>query len=156
MIQPYIDRAKKEQYANGMAQAAQGKSLIDIENDQPWYTKIYGPDATTQGAQTFNVNAAMNDAQTSFMRAMPQLRERSPDQVRQYLVDKMSQVQSSGDQFTDAMVQQKLAEQLPQMLDHHMQQYVQYTQEQNNLGFTNMGTSAATNWHIGLVRLEAH
>jgi len=143
MIQPYIDRAKKEQYANGMAQAAQGKSLIDIENDQPWYTKIYGPDATTQGAQTFNVNAAMNDAQTSFMRAMPQLRERSPDQVRQYLVDKMSQVQSSGDQFTDAMVQQKLAEQLPQMLDHHMQQYVQYTQEQNYLGFTNMGTSAA-------------
>ncbi|WP_051361604.1 hypothetical protein [Burkholderia sp. WSM2230] len=143
MIQPYIDRAKKEQYAEGMAQAAQGKSLIEIENDQPWYTKIYGPDATVQGAQMFNVNAAMNDAQTSFMQAMPQLREKSPDQVRAYLVNKMSQVQSTGDQFTDAMVQQKLAEQLPQMLDHHMQQYVQYTQEQNYLGFTNMGTSAA-------------
>lgn len=142
-IQPYIDRAKKEQYAEGMAQAAQGKSIIDIENDQPWYTKIYGPDATVQGAQMFNVNAAMNDAQTQFMQAMPQLRSRSPDQVRQYLVDKMSQVQSTGDQFTDAMVQQKLAEQLPQMLDQHMQQYVQYTQEQNYLGFTNMGTSAA-------------
>ncbi|WP_109479445.1 hypothetical protein [Paraburkholderia sp. C35] len=143
MIQPYIDKAKKEQYANGMAQAAQGKSLIEIENDQPWYTKIYGPDATVQGAQMFNVNAAMNDAQTSFMQAMPQLREKSPDQVRAYLVDKMSQVQGTGDQYTDAMVQQKLAEQLPQMLDHHMQQYVQYTQEQNYLGFTNMGTSAA-------------
>jgi hypothetical protein len=139
----YIDRAKKEQYAQGMAQAAQGKSLIDIENDQPWYTKIYGPDATVQGAQMFNVNAAMNDAQTSFMQAMPQLREKPPDQVRSYLVGKMSQVQSTGDQYTDAMVQQKLAEQLPQMLDQHMQQYVQYTQEQNYNGFTNMGTSAA-------------
>ncbi|MGY6161160.1 hypothetical protein [Paraburkholderia strydomiana] len=143
MIQPYIDRTKKEQYAEGMAQAAQGKALIDIEHDQPWYTKIYGPDATVQGAQMFNVNAAMNDAQTSFMQALPQLRERSPDQVRAYLVNKMSQVQSTGDQFTDAMVQQKLSEQLPQMLDQHMQQYVQYTQEQNYLGFANMGTSAA-------------
>ena len=112
-IQPYIDRAKKEQYAEGMAEAAQGKSLINIENDQPWYTKIYGPDATVQGAQMFNVNAAMNDAQTSFMQAMPQLRSRSPDQVRGYLVDKMAQVQATGDPYTDAMVQQKLAEQWP-------------------------------------------
>ncbi|MDR5779162.1 hypothetical protein QCE63_06930 [Caballeronia sp. LZ065] len=116
MIQPYIDRAKKEQYADGMAQAAQGKSLIDIENDQPWYTKLYGPDATVQGAQMFNVNAAMNDAQTQFMQAMPQLREKSPDQVRGYIVQKMSQVPQTGDQWTDAMVQQKLAEQMPQML----------------------------------------
>ncbi|HKR44041.1 MAG TPA: hypothetical protein VJU59_30925 [Paraburkholderia sp.] len=112
----YIDKQKKEQYAEGMAQAAQGRSLIQIENDQPWYTKIFGPDATVQGAQMFNVNAAMNDAQTSFMQAMPQLRSRSPDQVRQYVVDKMSQVQSTGDPYTDAMVQQKLAEQLPTML----------------------------------------
>ena len=143
MIQPYIDRAKKEQYAEGMSQAAQGKSLINIENDQPWYTKIYGPDATVQGAQMFNVNAAMNDAQTAFMQALPQLREKSPDQVRQYVVSKMAEVQGTGDPFTDAMVQQKLSEQLPQMLSQHMQQYVQFTQEQNYLGFTNMGTSAA-------------
>ncbi|MCE4542119.1 hypothetical protein [Caballeronia sp. PC1] len=142
-IQPYIDRAKKEQYADGMAQAAQGKSLIEIENDQPWYTKLYGPDATVQGAQMFNVNAAMNDAQTQFMQAMPQLREKSPDQVRAYVVQKMSQVPQTGDQWTDAMVQQKLAEQMPQMLSQHMQQYVQYTQEQNYNGFTNMATTAA-------------
>lgn len=143
MIQPYIDRGKKEQYADGMAQAAQGKSLIEIENDQPWYTKLYGPDATVQGAQMFNVNAAMNDAQTQFMQAMPQLREKSPDQVRAYVVQKMSQVPQTGDQWTDAMVQQKLAEQMPQMLSQHMQQYVQFTQEQNYNGFTNMATTAA-------------
>ncbi|WP_347556505.1 hypothetical protein [Robbsia sp. KACC 23696] len=142
-IQGYVDRAKKEQYAQGMAMAAQGQSLQSIEDNQPWYTKLYGPDATTQGAQMFNVNAAMSDAQTSFTQAMPQLRERSPDQVRQYLVGKMSQVQSTGDQFTDAMMQQKLAEQLPQMLDQHMQHYAQFTQEQNYSGFTNMATASA-------------
>jgi hypothetical protein len=143
LIQPYIDRAKKEQYAEGMSQAAQGKSLIQIQNDQPWYTQIFGPDATVQGAQMYNVNAAMNDAQTQFMQAMPQLREKSPDQVRAYVVGKMADVPATGDQYTDAMIQQKLAEQLPQMLSQHMQQYVQYTQEQNYKSFTNMGTSAA-------------
>jgi len=142
-IQGYVDRAKKEQYAQGMSMAAQGQSLQNIEDTQPWYTKLYGPDATVQGAQMFNVNAAMSDAQTSFMQAMPQLREKSPDQVRGYLVNKMSQVQSTGDQYTDAMVQQKLAEQLPQMLNQHMQQYAQFTQEQNYNGFTNMATASA-------------
>ncbi|KWH36038.1 hypothetical protein [Burkholderia stagnalis] len=140
IIQGYIDRTKKQQYAEGMAQAAQGKSLIDIEDEQPWYTKLYGPDATVQGAQAFNVQAAMQDAQSQFMQAMPQLRERSPDQVRAYIVDKMSSVQATGDPAYDAMVQQGLAEQLPRMLSTHMGQYMQFTQEQAYNGFTNLGT----------------
>ncbi|MCA7937589.1 hypothetical protein [Burkholderia cepacia] len=140
IIQGYIDRTKKQQYAEGMAQAAQGKSLIDIENEQPWYTKLYGPDATVQGAQAFNVQAAMQDAQSQFMQAMPLLRERSPDQVRAYIVDKMSSVQATGDPAYDAMVQQGLAEQLPRMLSTHMGQYMQFTQEQAYNGFTNLGT----------------
>ncbi|WP_198391507.1 hypothetical protein [Burkholderia ubonensis] len=141
MLQPYIDRQKKLQYAEGMAQAAQGKSLIEIENDQPWYTKLFGPDATTQGAQAFNMAAAMQDAQSQFMQAMPQLREKSPDQVRQYIVSKMGEVQPSGDPYFDAMVQQGLAEQLPKMLSAHMGQYMQFTQEQAYNGFTNLGAS---------------
>ncbi|QRR09739.1 hypothetical protein FPJ27_26260 [Burkholderia sp. MS455] len=141
MLQPYIERQKKLQYAEGMAQAAQGKSLIEIENDQPWYTKLFGPDATTQGAQAFNMAAAMQDAQSQFMQAMPQLREKSPDQVRQYIVNKMGEVQPSGDPYFDAMVQQGLAEQLPKMLSAHMGQYMQFTQEQAYNGFTNLGAS---------------
>ncbi|KVD54743.1 hypothetical protein WI87_23895 [Burkholderia ubonensis] len=141
MLQPYIDRQKKLQYAEGMAQAAQGRSLIEIENDQPWYTKLFGPDATTQGAQAFNMAAAMQDAQSQFMQAMPQLREKSPDQVRQYIVSKMGEVQPSGDPYFDAMVQQGLAEQLPKMLSAHMGQYMQFTQEQAYNGFTNLGAS---------------
>ncbi|EEE08131.1 hypothetical protein [Burkholderia multivorans] len=143
ILQSYIDKQKKIQYAEGMAQAAQGKSLIEIENDQPWYTKLYGPDATVQGAQAFNMAAAMQEAQSQFMQAMPQLREKSPDQVRAYIVDKMSQVQSTGDAAFDAMVQQGLAEQLPKMLSAHMSQYMQYTQEQAYNGFTNLGTTGA-------------
>jgi hypothetical protein len=143
MIQPYIDRQKKEQYAQGMAQAAQGKALADIQAEQPWYSAIYGPDATVQGAQMYNVNAAMNQAQTDFMQAMPQLREKSPDQVRQYLVDKTASMQSTGDPYTDAMIQGKIPEMYGDMLKTHMTQYVQFTQEQNKQGFDNMGVSSA-------------
>ncbi|RQP40098.1 hypothetical protein DF156_09305 [Burkholderia ubonensis] len=141
IIQGYVDRKKKEQYAEGMAQAAQGKSLIDIENDQPWYTKLYGPDASVQGAQAFNMAAAMQDAQSQFMQAMPQLREKSPDQVRAYIVSKMGEVKSTGDPAFDSMVQQGLAEQLPRMLSTHMSQYMQFTQEQAYNGFTNLGSA---------------
>jgi hypothetical protein len=142
MIQGYIDRQKKEQYAQGMAMAAQGRSLVEIEKDQPWYTKLYGPDATVQGAQQMNVMSAMNDAQTQFMQAMPQLREKSPDQVRQYLVNLTAGMQATGDPATDAMIQAKLPEMYGSMLSTHMGQYMQYQQEQNAQAFNNIGVSA--------------
>lgn len=50
LLAPQIALAQKQQYFDGMSQVAQGKSLIQVEKDQPWYTKLFGPSATVQGA----------------------------------------------------------------------------------------------------------
>src|SRR3546814_7455 len=37
LLQPIIEEEKKKLYFDGMAQVAQGKSLVEIQKDQPWY-----------------------------------------------------------------------------------------------------------------------
>lgn len=142
-LKPKIEAAEKQAYFEGMSQVAQGKALVDIQNEQPWYTKIFGDSASVKGAQAMTVMTALNQQKGDFMEAMPQLRTQSPDAVRQYLVTNASKLSSTGDPYTDAMVQGKLAENFSPMLDLHIKQHVAYVQETNNTAYGNTLVSAA-------------
>lgn len=136
-LKPHIEAAEKKAYFDGMSQVAQGKALVEIQNDEPWYTKIYGPSATVKGAQAMTMMTALNQMQADFMDNMPALREQSPDAVRQYLVTNAAKLSTTGDPYMDAMIQGKLAEQFGPMLNIHTKQHVAYVQEQNNTAFQN-------------------
>ncbi|OZI20053.1 hypothetical protein CAL26_21095 [Bordetella genomosp. 9] len=141
-LDQFVQQKQQEQYFEGMSEVAQGKSLLEIQKEQPWYAKIFGPGATVRGAQAMTMMSAMDDAQSTFLQNMPELRKQSPDVVRKYLVDQAKQIGSTGDPATDAMVQAKLAEQFGPMLDLHMKQHVAYVQEQNVTTFGNTLVSA--------------
>ncbi|OWT61871.1 hypothetical protein [Candidimonas nitroreducens] len=144
IMQQAIERAQKRQYFEGMAQVAQGKTLLDVEKEQPWYTKIFGPSASVQGAQAMTLSAALNKAESDFYTAMPDLLQKSPDEAREWLVGQMSQVGNTGDPNMDAMIQAKLAEQMPTMLSQHLKQHLKYVQEQNTVSFGNSIVTAGT------------
>lgn len=141
-LDPLIEQEQKRQYFEGMSEVAQGKSIIDIRKEQPAFQRIFGIGATYQGAQAMQVMASMNQSQTDFMAAMPELRTKTPDQMRAYLVDSASKIANTGDAATDAMVQAKLAEQMGPMLNTHMRQHLAYVQEQSMLAYTNQTVSA--------------
>lgn len=142
-LKPHIEAAEKKAYFEGMSQVAQGRSLIEVQKDQPWYTQLFGPSATVKGAQAMTMMSAMNSQKAEFMEQMPQLRTQSPDAVRQYLVDNASKLSTTGDPMMDAMIQGKLAENFGPMLDLHMKQHVMYVQEQNNVAYGNALVSSA-------------
>lgn len=139
MLQPLIVQQQRQAYFDGMSKVAQGQSLLDIEKTQPWYSKIFGPSSTVEGAQAMTAMTAVSQSQTAFMQAMPELREKDPGTVRQFLVDQASKISNTGDPATDALVQAKLAEQWGPMLKTHMQQYVQWQQEDTAKKWNNMG-----------------
>lgn len=139
-----IERAQKQQYFQGMAQVAQGRTLLEVEHDQPWYTKIFGPSASVQGAQAMTLMGALNKAETDFYTAMPDLLQKSPDEARAWLVGQMSKIGNTGDPGIDAMVQAKLAEQMPTLLSQQLKQHLKFVQEQNNLSFGNSIVTAGT------------
>jgi hypothetical protein len=144
LLAPQIAAAQKRQYFDGMSQVVQGKSLLQIEKEQPWYTKLFGPSATVQGAQAMTLTSKLDDAQADWIAQMPQLRQLPPDAARKYLVDQATQIANTGDPTMDAMVQAKLAEQWGPMLDLHMKQHITYVQEQNVNAFGNSLVSAGS------------
>ncbi|AUG85433.1 hypothetical protein RsoP1IDN_32 [Ralstonia phage RsoP1IDN] len=134
-LEPYIQQEKQKQYYEGMVMAAQGKSLVDIQKEQPWFTNIFGPSATVRGAQAMTAMGALDNAKTDFLGQMPVLRTQSPDAVRQMIVSQFSKLGSTGDPATDVMIQAKLAEQMPGLLDIHTREHVKYIQESNSSAF---------------------
>lgn len=136
-LQPFIAAEQKRLYFDGMSQVVQGRSLQDVESEQPWYTKIFGPSATVQGAQAMTAMTALTQAQNEFMESMPELRQRDPGEVRQYLVDQATRIGNTGDPLVDGLVQSKLAEQWGTMLDTHMKQHIAWQQEDMGNKFVN-------------------
>lgn len=141
LLQPHIEAEQKKMYYEGMSKVAQGQALMDVEAEQPWYTRIFGPSATVRGAQAMTAQTALTQAQADFMQEMPQLRSQSPDQVRQYLVQKAAGVGQTGDPMVDAMVQAKMAEQWGPMLTTHMKEHLAWQQEDMLKKQTNLGIS---------------
>jgi len=128
-LRPYVEAQQKKAYFDGMSQVAQGRALQDIEREQPWFTKIFGPSATVQGAQAMTAMTQVAQAQSEFMAAMPELRSQAPDAVRQYLAEQAARLGSTGDVLVDGLIQQKLAEQWGTMLGTHMKQHMAWRQE---------------------------
>lgn len=140
MLDNVIAQKQQEQFYDGMAQVVQGRALQDVENTQPWYSKIFGPNASVKGAMAMSANMALQDAQTQFMNDMPQLAKQSPDDVRQYLVKQAAGI-NVGDPAVDTMIKAKLAEGWGTMLETHMKQHYAYVQQQNVNSYTGMQTS---------------
>ncbi|CDK30108.1 putative internal virion protein [Burkholderia phage AMP1] len=137
-LAPIVAAEQKRLYFEGMSQVVQGRSLQEIENQQPWYTKIFGPTATVQGAQAMVAMTAISQAQNEFMESMPDLRTKDPDSVRKYLVDQAVRIGNTGDPMVDGIVQSKLAEHWGSMLDTHMKQHFAWQQEDMGNKFVNM------------------
>jgi len=137
-LAPYIEEQQRRAYFDGMSQVVQGKALQDIHREQPWYTRIFGPSATVQGAQALTAMTAISQAQSEAMAAMPELRKQHPDAMRQYMVEQAIRIGSTGDPTVDGLVQQKLSEQWPTLLDTHMKQHYAWQQEDMGNKFVNM------------------
>lgn len=140
MLDQMIAQRQQKAYFNGMAQVAQGQALDDIKNEQPWYTQIFGPNATVRGAQAMTVSQKIQDAQTQFLQNMPELKKMTPDDVRRFLVDQASQI-NVGDEGVNNIIQAKLAEGWKPMLEAHTKQHYAYVQEQNSRAYSGLQVS---------------
>lgn len=140
MLDQMIAQRQQKAYFNGMAQVAQGNALTDIEKEQPWYSQLFGPNATVRGAQAMTVTTQVQQAQTEFLNNMPELKKMSPDDVRRFLVDQASQI-NVGDEGVNSMIQAKLAEGWQPMLEAHMKQHYAYIQDQNVRAFSGLQVS---------------
>lgn len=143
ILDPLIQRKQEEMFFEGARKQLEGEKLQDIVKEQPWYSKIFGPSATVQGARSMAQMRAVEDFATSMQRDMGQLRALSPDEFQQELLGRITEASELGDATSDVAVRTQLLENLGPLVRSHTAEHVSYVQEQMQEQFTGTLTSHA-------------
>lgn len=124
-----LNEIKQEQFLRGMQQAASGEALTDIVNEQPWFTRIFGPSGAVDGARAYTVAAQVADWGNQQELDMMELRKVSPDQIPAYL-NKAVNDRKTGDLTTDVMMGMQIMKEAPGLMKRHARENYKFQQEE--------------------------
>lgn len=129
VLQKDIDRRREEAFVQGMVQAASGQALTEIVEQQPAYSRIFGPSAVVEGARAYSAKAAVSRWVAEQQSRMPEIRAMSPDAIPGMLVQTMDGFMT-GDPQTDTLIRAEFTNQLPALIRDHTKHHYVYMQEQ--------------------------
>jgi len=110
MLQPAIERRKKEQFVAGMVDQMSAVSGEEIRvNDKNPLNTIFGPSSYEEGAVFYSAKDATNKWQTKMLADMDNLKRLPPDQLSK-VVAQSFEAMKTGDRFTDLAVETSLIE----------------------------------------------
>ena len=81
MLKPVAQEVAARKFLEGQQRAASGEALTQIVNEQPWYSKIFGPSSAVEGARQYSLDAQAAKFDAAVQNAMPSLRNTSPDEL---------------------------------------------------------------------------
>ena len=129
MLKPVAQEVAARKFLEGQQRAASGEALTQIVNEQPWYSKIFGPSSAVEGARQYSLDAQAAKFDAAVQQAMPSLRNTSPDELPG-IIQKMSKEFQTGDPTTDAQLGLRLTKVLPNLIQAHTREYYKAQQEQ--------------------------
>lgn len=128
IIAPQLNRIKDEQFLQGVQQAASGKALVDIDRDQPWYTKIFGDTPLIEGARAFEVSTRASKWAAEQQLNMGKLREISPDALPKLILESTNQLMT-GDVAGDMQLRAEVMKRLPGLIEQQTKERYKWGQE---------------------------
>lgn len=127
MASPALERAKQQQMWNGFVAAREGQTLQQIDEEQPWYTKIFGPTNYQIGAMTYETQKQVADMENDLLTRMPELRKASPEEFAVEL-NRMSTAAMTGNFFADSVLQKSFMERAGPITDLYTKERVAWQQ----------------------------
>jgi hypothetical protein len=110
LLQPAIERRKKEQFVAGMVDQMSAVSGEEIRvNDKNPLNTIFGPSSYEEGAIFYSAKDAVNQWQTKTLADMDKLKRLPPDQLTKVVASSFDAMKT-GDRFTDLAVETSLIE----------------------------------------------
>jgi len=149
IIRPAVERRQQEMFLEGARRQIEGEALADVVRDQPWYSKIFGPSATVQGARTLAQITEVEAFSTQLHQDLPQLRSLSPDEFQKELMHRIRST-SVGDATADAAVQAQLMENFGPIIRNHTKEHVSWVQEQMQEQFTSALMASSRTYYMGV------
>lgn len=136
LIDPMVQRRQEELFYEGARKQIEGEKLQDIVQEQPWYSKIFGPSASVQGARTMAQMQAVENFATNMQRDMTRLRTLSGDEFQQEVMARISEAAELGDATSNVAVQTQLLESMGPLIRNHTAEHFSWVQEQMQEQFT--------------------
>lgn len=143
LLEPKIKEVQSQQFLQGAQRAAQGEALTDIVNEQPWYTRIFGPSSSAQGARTIAQMKGIDDYVTAIQSEMPTLQKLSSQEFGKQITEKMGQF-LTGDSIADAAIQTKMVEAIGPLTKAHTKANYKWTQDTMQQGIVGYMISGAS------------
>lgn len=119
--------AAQERVWRGFADAAAGMTAEQIREQQPWYTKMFGPTQYEAGATMYETQNKVNELALDWARRMPELRELPAEEVTSLLMEQMQGMQGDNP-FANMVLQQSMMRQFAPMLEQHTKERVAWQQ----------------------------
>ncbi len=141
ILEPRIQAAQTQKFLEGAQRVAQGEALKNIVDEQPWYTEIFGPSSSLQGARAVAQMRGVDDYLTSVANEMPELQKLSSAEFGQRITDKMKTF-LTGDAVADAAIQMKMVESAGGLFKAHTKanyKWTQDTMQQQIVGYMQSG-----------------
>lgn len=136
IIDPMVERRQQQEFMEGARRQIEGEALQDIVQSQPWYSKIFGPSASVQGARTMAEMQAVEGFTSEIERDMPELRKLNPEQFGQEVLARMEQHSDLGDSATNVAVQAQIMESYGPLVRSHTKEHHAFVQEDMQNAFT--------------------
>ncbi|WZB35772.1 internal virion protein [Psuedomonas phage SVOphi44] len=136
LLERSMKQAQDREFVKGVQQVMAGAAVKDIVDEQPWYTKIFGPTSSVQGARAAAQVGQVDKYTTALYGDMPNLQKMSPDEVGQVVTSKMNEF-LTGDDITDSAIQMKMVESVGPFFKAHAKAH--YKWQQSNMQATVAG-----------------
>lgn len=124
---PALQAAKEERMWDGFVKAREGATMQEITEDQPWYTRMFGPTDYELGASMYTVQKNVSDMEADVVARMPELRKLDSAAMGKEL-NRLSQSAQTGNAFTDTLLRKQLMDRAGPVMDLHTKERVAWQQ----------------------------
>lgn len=120
---PALENTKQRRMMEGFAAAREGQQLSEIAEQQPWYSKIFGPTNFEIGALTYETQTRAADMENEITQRMPDLRTKSSQEMAG-IMHGMLQERMTGNAYADAILQKNFMMRAQTIMDVHTKERV--------------------------------
>lgn len=133
-----MEKQAKADFTAGAIAITQGKALDDIEKEQPWYNKVFGPSATMRGAEAQTAIGAINQyfADEAAFLDTDEGRSLDPNAYRKRQTASLKGM-LTGNSRVDSMITADVTPKMGALSETHMKAHRAYVNEQNVLALSN-------------------
>lgn len=135
VLKGYADKAKMDNYFRGMQEAATGRSIQEVANDRPWFSRIFGDGDAVEGARAYTQQAKAAEVTMAIEEALPNMAHMSPGEARAEF-QKHVQAGMTGDSAADGHLMMGMTRMLPSAFKAQAKMHLAYVQSQAAQAFT--------------------